>query len=70
VGAVRLNALTLGGVVRGRTEYTSLAEVSTRSPLIRRRKVELEKCGFRRVGEPVEGPDGVTEVLFELTDAS
>lgn len=24
----------------------------------------LEKCGFRRAGEPVVAPDGVTEVLF------
>lgn len=27
----------------------------------------LEKCGFERVGEPEVGPDGVAEVLFQLT---
>jgi RimJ/RimL family protein N-acetyltransferase len=26
----------------------------------------LEKCGFRRVGEPEAGPDGVQELLFQL----
>lgn len=26
----------------------------------------LEKCGFRRCGEPVAGPDGSAELLFEL----
>lgn len=30
----------------------------------------LEKCGFRRVGEPTAGPDGVAEALFIFGDAA
>lgn len=30
----------------------------------------LEKCGFRRVGEPEVGPDGVAEALFRLDGAA
>lgn len=30
----------------------------------------LEKCGFRRAGEPTVGPDGVAEVLFQFDGAS
>lgn len=30
----------------------------------------LEKCGFQRVGEPTEGPDGVAEVLFLFDGAA
>ena len=29
----------------------------------------LEKCGFKRVGEPVVGPDGVAEVLYQFDGA-
>ena len=28
----------------------------------------LKKCGFRRVSEPVTGPDGVAEVLYIFDD--
>lgn len=44
--------------------YAYVALSNTRSIRV------LEKCGFRSVGEPTVGSDGVVEVLFTFGDAA
>ena len=39
--------------------YAYVAQSNARSIRV------LEKCGFQRAGEPIVGPDGVAEVLFQ-----
>jgi len=44
--------------------YAYVARSNTRSMRV------LEKCGFRRFGEPASAPDGVEEVSFQLDGAT